>query len=177
MGTWPYRLGESQIWDSKIWSPVLLDLDPKKILRWRGPAATVKYRPYLSSEKAIHINKTETVKISYNWNSKIGRGSQMGAWHQELLDAVTKERRKTSAGSSRIYKPAPSSVIEECTHPGAFLAETTLTDSENSCTAVASTSRPVRAGASPVLASTASPFQGLVLFRWNMIYICLKDDK
>jgi hypothetical protein len=30
-------------------------------LRWRGPAATVNYRPVLSSERALQYNKPGTV--------------------------------------------------------------------------------------------------------------------
>jgi hypothetical protein len=33
----------------------------RKLLRWRGPAATVNDRPVLSSETALHINKFATL--------------------------------------------------------------------------------------------------------------------
>jgi hypothetical protein len=46
---------------------------------WRCPAKTEKYRPDFSSERAPHINKTETVKkIIKERKGKIGRGAQMG---------------------------------------------------------------------------------------------------
>jgi hypothetical protein len=40
-------------------------------LHWRGPAATVNYRPVLSSERALQNNKPATKKISRrkkNWS-------------------------------------------------------------------------------------------------------------
>jgi hypothetical protein len=49
MRTWPSRLGESRIWDSKMWSWV-----PREWLRWRGLAAIVNDRPILSSESMLH---------------------------------------------------------------------------------------------------------------------------
>jgi hypothetical protein len=50
IGTWCSRLGESQIWDSKIWS------EPHKIrtqewLHWQGPAATINGRPICLSDR------------------------------------------------------------------------------------------------------------------------------
>jgi hypothetical protein len=54
------RKGKSQIWDSKIWSQVPRNSDPR--LYWRGPAAYRKDRPVLSSERAPHENRTVTVK-------------------------------------------------------------------------------------------------------------------
>jgi hypothetical protein len=54
MGTWPSRLGESQ----ELRQYMVLGLAE---LRWRGPAATVNYRPVLSSERALHNNKPTTV--------------------------------------------------------------------------------------------------------------------
>jgi hypothetical protein len=55
-------------------------------LRWRGPAATVNYRPVLSSERALQNNKLSTGKIKFQGQRKICRGSQTGAWHQDGLD-------------------------------------------------------------------------------------------
>jgi hypothetical protein len=46
--------GKSQMWDSKIRS--------REWLRWQGPAAYIKDRPVLSSERAPHKNKAVTVK-------------------------------------------------------------------------------------------------------------------
>jgi hypothetical protein len=43
------RKGESRIWESKIWSRVLRDSEPR--MRWRGPTAVVNDRPVLSSER------------------------------------------------------------------------------------------------------------------------------
>jgi hypothetical protein len=48
-------------------------------LRWRGPAATVNYRPVLSSERALQNNKPQLSKIKFQGERQIGRGSQMGA--------------------------------------------------------------------------------------------------
>jgi hypothetical protein len=47
--------------DSKIWSRVPRDSDPRKTALPR-PAAYTKDRPVLSSERATHKNKTVTVK-------------------------------------------------------------------------------------------------------------------
>jgi hypothetical protein len=48
-------------------------------LPWGGPAATVNYRPVLSSERALQNNKPATVSRKFQGERKIGRGSQMGA--------------------------------------------------------------------------------------------------
>jgi hypothetical protein len=50
-------------------------------LCWLGAAAaaTANYRPVLSSERALQNNKPATVKIKFQGEKKIGRGSQMGA--------------------------------------------------------------------------------------------------
>jgi hypothetical protein len=55
------RKGKSQIGDSKRWSRVPKDLDPKMTALAR-PATYTKDRPVLSSERAHHKNKTVTVK-------------------------------------------------------------------------------------------------------------------
>jgi hypothetical protein len=48
-------------------------------LLWRGPAATVNYRPVLSSERALRNNKPQLSKRKSQGERKTGRGSQMGA--------------------------------------------------------------------------------------------------
>jgi hypothetical protein len=48
-------------------------------LRLRGPAATVNYRPVLSSERALQNNKPATVLKKFQGEREIGRGSQMDA--------------------------------------------------------------------------------------------------
>jgi hypothetical protein len=45
----------------------------------------VNYRPVLSSERALQNYKNATVWKKFQGESKIGRGSQMGAWHQDWL--------------------------------------------------------------------------------------------
>jgi hypothetical protein len=49
------------------------------IIRWRGPAAIVNYRPVLSSERELQNNKLQLSKRKSQGEGKIGRGSQMGA--------------------------------------------------------------------------------------------------
>jgi hypothetical protein len=46
---------------------------------WRGPAATVNYRPVLSSERALQNNKQQLSKRKSQRERKIGCRSQMGA--------------------------------------------------------------------------------------------------
>jgi hypothetical protein len=48
-------------------------------LRWRGAAATVKYRPVFSSERALQNNKPQLSKRKSQGERKIGRGPEMGA--------------------------------------------------------------------------------------------------
>jgi hypothetical protein len=43
-------------------------------LRWRGPAATLNYRPVLSSERALQNNKPQLSKRKSQGERKIGRG-------------------------------------------------------------------------------------------------------
>jgi hypothetical protein len=47
-------------------------------LRWQGPAATINYRPVLSSERVLQ-NKPATVYRKLKGERKIGLVSQMGA--------------------------------------------------------------------------------------------------
>jgi hypothetical protein len=54
-------------------------------LQHGGLAATVNYRPALSSESALQNNKPATVCRKSQGGRKIGRGSQMDAWHQDGL--------------------------------------------------------------------------------------------
>jgi hypothetical protein len=48
-------------------------------LRWRGPAATLNYRPVLTSERALQNNKPQLSKRKYQGERKIGCWSQMDA--------------------------------------------------------------------------------------------------
>jgi hypothetical protein len=54
-------------------------------LRRREPAASVNYRPVISSERALQNNKPATVYKKFQGERTIGRGYQMGAWHQDGL--------------------------------------------------------------------------------------------
>jgi hypothetical protein len=54
-------------------------------LQWQGPAATANYRPVLSLERVLQNNKPATVYRQFLGERKIGRRSQMGAWHQDGL--------------------------------------------------------------------------------------------
>jgi hypothetical protein len=56
-------------------------LGPPETLRWQGPAAYIKDRPLLSSERAPHRNKTVTVEEQ----EISGHGPQEGARYQDLL--------------------------------------------------------------------------------------------
>jgi hypothetical protein len=60
IGTLSSRLGESQIWDSKIWSWAPRDSD-LKMTALPKTAAIVNDRPFLSSERAPQINKAAIV--------------------------------------------------------------------------------------------------------------------
>jgi hypothetical protein len=51
--TWPTRLVESQIWDSK-YGHESRETRTRKWLRWPGPAAIVKDKSILSSEGRLH---------------------------------------------------------------------------------------------------------------------------
>jgi hypothetical protein len=50
-------------------------------MRWRGPAAIVKYRPILSSERMLHRTITASVQLE---NKITGRES-LGACRQDEL--------------------------------------------------------------------------------------------
>jgi hypothetical protein len=56
------RKEKSNVRDSKIWSRVPRDSDPRRITLWWGPTAYSKDRPVLSLERTPHKNKTVTVK-------------------------------------------------------------------------------------------------------------------
>jgi hypothetical protein len=72
------QLPFAKIWDTNYFNYCL-------ILYNARPAATVNYRPVFSSERALQNNKLQLSKIEYQGERKIGRGSQMGAWHQDGL--------------------------------------------------------------------------------------------
>jgi hypothetical protein len=57
----------------------------------------VNYRPVLSSERVLQNNKPATVWRKFKGERKIGRGSQMSAWHQ---DRLTVGRKLTSTSTS-----------------------------------------------------------------------------
>jgi hypothetical protein len=60
LGTWPSRLAESQeLRQYDLWSH---GTQTHVGMGWRGPAATVNYRPNLSSERVLQNNKPVTVK-------------------------------------------------------------------------------------------------------------------
>jgi hypothetical protein len=48
-------------------------------LRWRKPAATVNYRPVLSSVRALQNNNPQLSKENFKEKEKLVAGSQMGA--------------------------------------------------------------------------------------------------
>jgi hypothetical protein len=60
-GTWPSRFGESQELGTIKQGLESRETQTREGLRWRGPAATVNYRPVLSSERALQNNKPATV--------------------------------------------------------------------------------------------------------------------
>jgi hypothetical protein len=72
----------------------------RALLRWRGPAATVNYRPVLSSERALQNNKPATVCWKFQGERRIGRGSNWASsiWRRrqnpvsETLDVSNKNR-------------------------------------------------------------------------------------
>jgi hypothetical protein len=60
-GTWPSRLGESRIWDSKTWSRVPRESDLRMTALARA-SSDCKYRPILSSETGCY---KRTMKASF----------------------------------------------------------------------------------------------------------------
>jgi hypothetical protein len=73
-------------WDSKIWSWVPRDFDPRVTALARPKSnCKVNYRPVLSSERALQNNKHATVWRKFQGERKIGHRFQMGAWHQDRL--------------------------------------------------------------------------------------------
>jgi hypothetical protein len=80
------QVGWSLRWDSKIWPLVLRNFDPKvtALARTRSNC-TLNYRPALSSESALQNNKPAIVWKKFRGERKIGRVSQIGAWHQDRL--------------------------------------------------------------------------------------------
>jgi hypothetical protein len=56
-GTWPSRLGSLNIETIK-YGHESREAQTREILHWRGPATIENYRPDLSSERALHSNKS-----------------------------------------------------------------------------------------------------------------------
>jgi hypothetical protein len=54
-------------------------------LRWLGPATAVNYRLVLSAERALQKTTPHLSTGKAQGRRKIGRWSQMGAWHQDGL--------------------------------------------------------------------------------------------
>jgi hypothetical protein len=79
-GTWPSRLGESRIWDSKMWSWVPRDSGPRMTAVARASSNCKQQTRPLVREGALHeeTHYCLTVKES-------GLAPQMGAWHQDRL--------------------------------------------------------------------------------------------
>jgi hypothetical protein len=55
-------------------------LRPKTDCSGKAQSQLYNYRPVLSSERALQNYKNATVWRKFQGESKIGRGSQMGAW-------------------------------------------------------------------------------------------------
>jgi hypothetical protein len=71
---------------SKIWPRVLRDVNLRVTALARPRSnCTVSNRPVLLSERVLQNYKPATVWRKFQRESKIGRGSQMGTWHQDWL--------------------------------------------------------------------------------------------
>jgi hypothetical protein len=77
MGSWSSRSGECQISDSKIWSLVLLNSDPKMTAQATSISNCEQQTRLLFREGATSINPHLSDLNRYE--------SQMGAWHHERL--------------------------------------------------------------------------------------------
>jgi hypothetical protein len=87
-GTWPSMLEESKNRNNKMCFWVLWDSNLRKAeLAISSKEKKLKnYRTDFSSERAPHITKSvNCLKIIKERGGKIGRGSHMGAWHQDRL--------------------------------------------------------------------------------------------
>jgi hypothetical protein len=60
--TWSSSFGESRIWDSKMWSWVPRDSDPR--MRWQGPSEMVNCRPIFSSKRMLRKDYVYNRKCS-----------------------------------------------------------------------------------------------------------------
>jgi hypothetical protein len=68
-GTWPSRLGESRIWERKIWSWIPQDWD-LRWLRWRSPAAVLNGIPSSHNTAVkwrLHRRPSELVPTGEGW--------------------------------------------------------------------------------------------------------------
>jgi hypothetical protein len=75
----------SQSWDSKVWSWVPQDSEPRQRELWWSPAATIDYRTTHSSKRCTYwknCKRQDNFQIS---EREIGCRSQMEAWHQAGL--------------------------------------------------------------------------------------------
>jgi hypothetical protein len=79
-GTWPSRLGESRIWDSKIWSRVPRDSDPGMTALARTTSNCKRQTRSIVRESAPHQQTRNCLTVR-----KSGREPQMGTWHQDRL--------------------------------------------------------------------------------------------
>jgi hypothetical protein len=66
---------------------IVIPADPlaPERLRWRGPAATLSYRPVLSSERASHIIKTSNWLIVIQIWSSIWYQERLAVWPLEVV--------------------------------------------------------------------------------------------
>jgi alanine racemase len=76
-GTWPSWVGESSRIGIIIYGLESRGTQTLSGLRWRGPVATVNYRPVLSLERALQKNKHATAQRKFQGEGKIGHWSQM----------------------------------------------------------------------------------------------------
>jgi hypothetical protein len=67
-GTWPSRLGESRIWDSKIWSRVPRDSDPRMTALARSSSNCKRQTRSLVRESAPHQQACNCLTVRKIWS-------------------------------------------------------------------------------------------------------------
>jgi hypothetical protein len=78
-GIWPSRLGESRIWDSKIWSWVPRDSDPRMTVLARTSSGYKRQTRPLIREGPPHQQTRNCRRVTRIWSWALN-----GAWHRDF---------------------------------------------------------------------------------------------
>jgi hypothetical protein len=136
-GSWPLRLGESRIWDSKIWQRVPRDTDLKMTALARTSSNCIRQTRPLVREGAVHqqTHNSQTVTKIWSWapdgcltprqtgRLTVGRNitwtfwvelvEELQLWEVRRSETIREPRRRGTSAVGRRYQTTASENWED----------------------------------------------------------------